>query len=75
MIRKQAYVHKSVMEKLKGIADDIEIPKEDDAFWPPPNQVQQQKLEIIIGDEHISFATSKIGSLISVNQSKDPESL
>ncbi|ELR55566.1 hypothetical protein M91_04397 [Bos mutus] len=75
MIRKQAYVHKSVMEELKGIADDIEIPKEDDAFWPPPNQVQQQKLEIIIGDEHISFPKSKIGSLISVNQSKDPESL
>ena len=75
MIRKQAYIHKSVMEELKGIADDIEIPKEDDAFWPPPNQVQQQKLEIIIGDEHISFPKSKTGSLISVNQSKDPESL
>ena len=63
------------MEELKGIADDTDIPKEDDAFWPPPNHVQQQKLEIVIGDEHISFPTSKIGSLISVNQSKDPENL
>lgn len=29
-----------------------------------------QELEIVIGDEHISFTTSKIGSLIDVNQSK-----
>ncbi|EFB23288.1 hypothetical protein PANDA_020811, partial [Ailuropoda melanoleuca] len=34
-----------------------------------------QELEIVIGDEHISFTTSKIGSLIDVNQSKDPEGL
>lgn len=63
------------MEELKGIADDIEIPKEDDAFWPPPNQAQRQEREIVIGDEYISFPRLKIGSLISVNQSKDPESL
>lgn len=31
-----------------------------------------KELEIVIGDEHISFTTSKIGSLIDVNQSKDP---
>lgn len=30
----------------------------------------QKELEIVIGDEHISFTTSKIGSLIDVNQSK-----
>ena len=29
-----------------------------------------QELEIVIGDEHISFTTSKIGSLVDVNQSK-----
>uniref|UniRef100_A0A8C6QY79 Mago nashi n=1 Tax=Nannospalax galili TaxID=1026970 RepID=A0A8C6QY79_NANGA len=58
MIRKEAYVHKSVMEELKRIIDDS---------W--------QELEIVIGDEHISFTTSKIGSLIDVNQSKDPEGL
>ncbi|EAW96196.1 mago-nashi homolog, isoform CRA_a [Homo sapiens] len=34
-----------------------------------------KELEIVIGDEHISFTTSKIGSLIDVNQSKDPEGL
>nr|XP_040136918.1 protein mago nashi homolog 2 isoform X5 [Ictidomys tridecemlineatus] len=73
MIRKEAYVHKSVMEELKRIIDDSEITKEDDALWPPPDRVGRQELEIVIGDEHISFTTSKIGSLIDVNQSKDPE--
>lgn len=34
-----------------------------------------QELEIIIGDEHVSFTTSKIGSLIDVNQFKDLEGL
>lgn len=34
-----------------------------------------QELEIVIGDEHISFTTSKTGSLLDVNQSKDPEGL
>jgi len=29
-----------------------------------------QELEIVIGDQHISFTTSKIGSLVDVNQSK-----
>uniref|UniRef100_A0A8C7TCN2 Protein mago nashi homolog n=9 Tax=Euteleostomi TaxID=117571 RepID=A0A8C7TCN2_ONCMY len=71
----QAYVHKSVMEELKRIIDDSEITKEDDALWPPPDRVGRQELEIVIGDEHISFTTSKIGSLIDVNQSKDPEGL
>lgn len=32
--------------------------------------ITPQELEIVIGDEHISFTTSKIGSLIDVNQSK-----
>ncbi|NWI72898.1 MGN2 protein, partial [Dryoscopus gambensis] len=75
MIRKEAYVHKSVMEKLKRIIDDSEITKEDDALWPRPDRDGRQELEIVIGDEHISFTTSKIASLIDVNQSEDPEGL
>lgn len=75
MLRKEAYVHKNVMEELKRITDEEnEIPK-DDALWPPPDPGSQNKLEIIIGDERISFTTSKIGSLIDINQPKNPESL
>uniref|UniRef100_A0A2K6V140 Uncharacterized protein n=1 Tax=Saimiri boliviensis boliviensis TaxID=39432 RepID=A0A2K6V140_SAIBB len=69
-IRKEAYVHNSIMEPLKRIIEDSEITKEGDALW-----AGQQELEIVIGDEHISVTTSKISSLIDVNQSKDPEGL
>merc|ERR1711973_17338 len=34
-----------------------------------------EELEIVMGDEHISFSTSKIGSLVDVNQSKDADGL
>ena len=53
---------------------------EDDELWPQPDRVgrqveslkkhlsciedSSQELEIVIGDEHISFTTSKIGSLV-----------
>lgn len=75
MIRKEAYAHGAVMEELKRIISDSEIMAEDDNMWPPPDRVGRQELEILIGDEHISFTTSKTGSLLDVNQSKDPEGL
>lgn len=34
-----------------------------------------QELEIVLGDDHISFTTSKIGSLVDVNNCKDPDGL
>ncbi|CAH8650683.1 unnamed protein product [Schistosoma bovis] len=43
---------------------------EDDASWPVPDRVGRQELEIVCGDEHISFTTSKIGSLIDITNSK-----
>ena len=66
----QAYVHQSVLNELKRIIEDSEILQEDDALWPSPDRVGRQELEIVMGDEHISFSTSKIGSLVDVNQSK-----
>ncbi len=98
MIRKEAYVHKAVMDELRRVIEDSEIMAEDDGLWPQPdrsvisrvalgtskhllvflfchNRVGRQELEIVIGDEHISFTTSKIGSLVDVNSSKDPDAL
>jgi protein mago nashi len=49
--------------------------KEDDSNWPEPDRVGRQELEIVMGNEHISFTTSKIGSLVDVQTSKDPEGL
>ena len=40
-----------------------EILPKDDSLWPTSDRVRRQELEIVMGDEHISFSTSKIGSL------------
>nr|KAJ3422615.1 hypothetical protein HK105_007296 [Polyrhizophydium stewartii] len=75
MIRKEVYVSQSLMAELKRIITDSEILKCDDQHWPEPNRVGRQELEIVLGDEHISFTTSKIGSLVDVQKSQDVEGL
>lgn len=75
MIRKEVYISKSVMNELKRIVEESEIMKEDDKSWPLADKVGRQELEIVYGDEHISFTTSKIGSLIDVQESDDPDGL
>lgn len=54
---------------------ESEVLKEDDNNWPAPDRVGRQELEIVVGNEHISFATTKLGSLMEVDASKDPEGL
>merc|ERR1719297_314438 len=75
MIRKEVFCAKRSIEEVKRIIDDSELLKEDDALWPQPDRIGRQELEIVLGDEHISFTTSKIGSLVDVNQSRDPDGL
>ena len=45
------------------------------AKWPKKNKDGRQELEIRLGNEHISFETAKIGSLVDVQESEDPEGL
>ncbi|TKR63120.1 hypothetical protein L596_026992 [Steinernema carpocapsae] len=75
MIRKEAFISQAVIDELKRIVEESEIMQEDDANWPEPDRVGRQELEILVNDEHISFTTSKIGSLVEVNNCKDPEGL
>ena len=49
--------------------------KEDDSNWPEPDRVGKQELEVRLGDTHIRFTCAKIGSLLDVQDSKDPEGL
>lgn len=49
--------------------------REDDGKWPQKNKDGRQELEIRLGNEHISFETAKIGSLVDVQESADPEGL
>ena len=75
MIRKEAFVSKSVMDELKRIIEESEILKEDDSLWPQPDRVGRQELEIVMDGLHIAFTTSKIGSLVDVNQCNDADGL
>lgn len=75
MIRKEVYVSQSVMDEIKRIIKESEITKEDDNLWPQPDRVGRQELEIVLDKEHISFTTSKIGSLADVQGSKNPDGL
>merc|ERR1719235_2005403 len=83
-IRKEMYVGPAVIRQLKQIVEDSEILKMS-KIWPPmhswsiwsnpENQFGKQELEVVLGEDHISFCTTKIGSLFEVENSKDPEGL
>jgi len=75
LIRKEVFVSPLVREELKRIIEASEIMKEDDSLWPEPDRIGSQELEIVMNNEHISFTTSKIGSLLDVQESKDAEGL
>eukprot|EP01034_Spumella_vulgaris_P026221 gene26221-32761_t len=62
-----------VIEEMKRIIRESEITKEDDSNWPAPDRVGRQELEIKFDKEHINFTASKIGSLLNVQESSDPE--
>jgi Mago nashi protein len=66
MIRKEVFCSSVVIEELKRIINDAEIFQEDDSKWPEPDRTGRQELEVIMGDEHISFATTKLGSMLQV---------
>ncbi|KAI8962977.1 Mago nashi protein [Daldinia sp. FL1419] len=75
LIRKEMCVSSLVVDEIKRIVKSSEIMKEDDAKWPQKNKDGRQELEIRVGNDHISFETAKIGSLIDVTESADPEGL
>ncbi|KAL8746901.1 MAG: hypothetical protein Q9190_001132 [Brigantiaea leucoxantha] len=75
LIRKEMCVSSLMIAQIKHIIKESEIMKEDDSKWPEKNKDGRQELEIRLGNEHISFETAKIGSLVDVTESADPEGL
>ena len=69
-IRKEMTVSPQVLEEVSKIIQQSEVMKEDDSNWPEPDREGRQELEIVYGDEHTSFTTSKIGSLLDVQNSR-----
>eukprot|EP00187_Rhodella_violacea_P000439 CAMPEP_0174886152 /NCGR_PEP_ID=MMETSP0167-20121228/1422_1 /TAXON_ID=38298 /ORGANISM="Rhodella maculata, Strain CCMP736" /LENGTH=149 /DNA_ID=CAMNT_0016122039 /DNA_START=15 /DNA_END=464 /DNA_ORIENTATION=+ len=76
MIRKEAFVTPLVIEEFKRIVQASEIMSLDDKDWPEPaKETGRQELEVVLNDEHISFTCAKIGSLVDVQSSLDPDGL
>ncbi|CCF51598.1 hypothetical protein NDA11_004737 [Ustilago hordei] len=75
LIRKEMWISPLMVDELRRIVKESEIMREDDAKWPKKNVAGRQELEVRLGKEHISFETAKIGSLIDVQDSQDPEGL
>ncbi|KAL2104950.1 hypothetical protein VUR80DRAFT_9268 [Thermomyces stellatus] len=75
LIRKEMCVSSLVIDEIRRIIKSSEIMKEDDKKWPQKNKDGRQELEIRLGNEHVSFETAKIGSLVDVSESADPEGL
>lgn len=64
-----------ILEELKRIVQQSGILKKSDSNWPEPDNIGKQELEIVVGNQHISFLTCKFGSLLDVKNSKDPSGL
>ena len=75
IIRKEAFVNQIVVKELKKIVEDSGIMSGDDELWPEPDHLGRQELEVVMGNEHISFCTGQIGSLAEVARCDDPEGL
>merc|ERR1719158_1259451 len=69
------YLRRSVIDEFERIIEESKILKDDDNNWPIPDRIGRQELEVVMGNDHISFCTTKIGSLIDVDNSNDPEGL
>ncbi|GAA5837044.1 hypothetical protein JCM11251_004482 [Rhodosporidiobolus azoricus] len=75
LIRREMFLSPATLSEFKRIVEESEVVKEDDAKWPKKNVVGKQELEVKVGNYHISFETAKIGSLVDVQNSDDPEGL
>eukprot|EP00756_Hemistasia_phaeocysticola_P008144 Hpha_TRINITY_DN14510_c0_g2::TRINITY_DN14510_c0_g2_i1::g.46943::m.46943/K12877/MAGOH; protein mago nashi len=75
MIRKEVFASKLVLDELRQVIEDSQIMEQDDTKWPEPDQVGRQELEVVLGREHISFSTTKLGSLLDIQESDDPQGL
>eukprot|EP01033_Poteriospumella_lacustris_P014371 gene14371-10269_t len=73
MIRKEVMLGPLVIEEIKRIIRESDVTNSDDSKWPAPDKDGRQELEVRMDREHISFTSAKIGSLMNVQDSEDPE--
>ena len=74
IIRKEVFVSSAVVRETRRLILESGITKLNDSKWKEPDDGRQE-LEIKIGNEHIAFTCSEIGSLADIQKSEDPEGM
>lgn len=75
IIKRECRLSTLVMKCIRNLIEESKIMQQNDRAWPLPDRVGRQELEIINGEEHISFTTCKLGSISAVEHSDDPVGL
>jgi len=75
LIRKEVLLQPQVVREFKNLVDESKIIQEDDSEWPMPSDDGSQELEIVSNGEHISFVTSKIGTMLEIDRHPQREAL
>ena len=75
-LRKEVFVSGTVLRELRRIIEKSRLVSVSDEQWPAPSQTfGVQELEVANGVDHVLFRTAKIGAMLEVQESKDPEGL
>jgi protein mago nashi len=68
IIRRNCTLSSAVLTEIRRIILDSGILNEIDTRWPDKDSTGGQELEIRIGNEHISFTCSNIGSVAEIDR-------
>ncbi|MES1921379.1 hypothetical protein MHBO_002913 [Bonamia ostreae] len=74
-IFKELYLSRHLLDEIMNIVRESDIVNQNDENWPKPDFTGKQEIEIVDGQYHISFVTTKIGSLSEIETSRDPDGL
>ncbi|KAJ1936407.1 hypothetical protein GGF37_005621 [Kickxella alabastrina] len=75
IIRKQLTLSPALLNEIKRIIADSEIMYESDRKWPKRDNNGRQQLEITMDGKSINFEAARIGSLVDIQGTDDPEGL
>ncbi|KAJ1894651.1 hypothetical protein LPJ66_005060 [Kickxella alabastrina] len=75
IIRKQLTLSPALLNEIKRIIADSEIMHESDKKWPKRDDNGRQQLEITMDGKSINFEAARIGSLVDIQGTDDPEGL
>ena len=75
LIRKELYMSQLVVKQFEAIVFDSGILTCEDTLWPKADEGGRQELELVIGDKTSRITTFKIGSMLDITNSSDPDGL